>query len=161
MTTCGVKTIMLSKFSCKLNDIKTFPNFTSLCLVVFNFTSIFPSAMNFHGIFLLCHFIAFSLASSKSIAIENSSSEKSIVLSEIIAKYLINYFSVEETFVSIILAASNNDQLYFQNDLFAHLFKNPSINGFTHNVLNKMDVASRNHRNTINLIFIDDIKSLP
>lgn len=115
--------------------------------------------MNFYQIFLLLNFAACSIVLSEKFPLENVSN-KSVILSEIIAKYLTNYFSNEEIFVSIILSASKNDQIDFQKDFVIHLFENQLIKQFTHNILNRMDFEVRDHRNTINLILIDDSKSL-
>lgn len=92
--------------------------------------------------------------------IEQSDTEESVVLGEIITNYLIKYFSEDQIFVSIILLPSKKDRNNFEEDFFANLFDNPALTEFAHSTLNKLDNTIRGHRNAFNIIIVDGSESL-
>lgn len=109
-------------------------------------------------LFLLC--IKLSIALPSVFEIEQSQSDESVVLGEIITNYLIKYLSEDQIFVSIILPPSEKDPRNFEDDLFANLFDDPTLTQFAHNTLDELDYTIRGHRNAFNIILIDDSKSL-
>lgn len=84
----------------------------------------------------------------------------SCTLSKIIKQYLIKYFDDGENFISITPASSTKDHQYFQQDLLKHIFQHSKIRKFTHNILQNTGHFTRDEKNAINLIFIEDSKLL-
>lgn len=117
--------------------------------------------MNFLRILIICTIsIGFTLSSCNDFEIEQSNTDESVILGEIITNYLIKYFSDEQIYVSIVLAPSNFDQFNFQEDLFVNLFDNPKLTEFASNTLDRLDNTVQDHRNTFNMILVDDSESL-
>lgn len=117
--------------------------------------------MNIFRIFLLCSIsIGFALNSPENFEIEQSDTDESVILGEVITNYLIKYFSGVQMFVTIILGPSKIDQSNFQEDLFVNLFDDPQLAEFTSSTLDKLDNEVRDHRNAFNLILVDDSISL-
>lgn len=112
----------------------------------------------FLSFFILC--TGWAMALSRNFRIEQSDTEESVVLGEIITNYLIKYFSEDQIFVSIILTRSEKDQNNFEDDFFANLFDVPAMTEFAHNTLDKLDNTIRDHRNAFNIIIVDGSKSL-
>lgn len=100
------------------------------------------------------------MALPSSFRIEQSESDESVILGEIITNYLIKYCSEDEIFISIIFSPSERDQNNFEDDLFVNLFDDPALTEFAHNALDKLDNTIRDHRNAFNIIFVDSSKSL-
>lgn len=91
---------------------------------------------------------------------QESPSENSAVLSEILANYIVKYFGDEEIFLSIILGSSNNERNHFHTDLFYHLFDNPNLKEFPYNVLYSLGNVAGGKRSAFGLILIKDTDSL-
>lgn len=117
--------------------------------------------MNFFRILFICTIsIGVALRSHDNFKIEQSDTDESVILGEIITNYLIKYFSDEQIFVSIVLAPSKTDQSDFQEDLFVNLFDNPQLTEFAASTSDGLDCEVRDRRNAFNLILVDDSKSL-
>lgn len=118
--------------------------------------------MNFGIISILfVLYVSFVLGSRDNFVIEQSVSDETVILGEIITNYLIKYFSDAQIFVSFILAPSQNNQMDgLEEDFFENLFDDPILTKFACNILDKLDMAIHDHRNAFHMILIDDSKSL-
>ena len=117
--------------------------------------------MNFLRILLICTIsIGFALSSRSHFEIEQSNTDESVILGEIITNYLIKYFSDKQIYVSIVLAPSKFDKFNFQEDFFVNLFDNPQLTEFAFSNLDSLDNTVQDHRNAFNMIFVDDSESL-
>lgn len=101
--------------------------------------------------------VMIAFASYNKLSIDQSKTEKSMILSDIVTNYLIKYFDNEKTFVSIIYPASHKiEQKYFWHDFFHYLFDDPTFTRFDHNALHKLDDSIFNKRESFNIILIDE-----
>lgn len=116
--------------------------------------------MNFCILLFLTFTSGFAFITHNHFEIEQSKSDDSVILSEIISNYLTKYFRGSKIFIMIILAPSENDHRNFQEDFFGHLFENAVSNEFSSISLDRLDNAIHEHRNAFNIIFVDDSKSL-
>lgn len=93
--------------------------------------------------------------------LEQSVSDESFILADIISNFFRKYFQDGKLVISIILRPSSRTQGYFEEDIFYHLFKDPAMNRFAHKILNKLvDIVSYGG-DTLNLILINDARLLP
>lgn len=92
--------------------------------------------------------------------IEQSTTDESVVLGEIVTKFLIKYFSEETIFISVVLGPPKRCGFHFQDDFFNELFDNPTLAAFPHDVLDGIDQTALDKRNAFNLLVVEDSKSL-
>lgn len=97
--------------------------------------------------------------SSYNFVINQSISDESVILGEIITNYLVKYFSDDRVFVSIIFAPLKTQRNHFKEDFLLNLFDDPALNKFDHDILDRLD-TSIHYRHAFNIILIDDSKSL-
>lgn len=117
--------------------------------------------MNLFRYLLICATsIGFILSSRSYFEIEQSNTDDSVILGEIVTNYLIKYFRDEQIYVSIVLPPSKYDQFNFQEDLFVNLFDSPQLTEFASSTLERLDNTVQDHRNAFNMILIDDSESL-
>lgn len=104
--------------------------------------------------------VNFSVALKNNFEIKHSISNDSVILGEIIANFLINYFSNDQIFVSILLPLTEGHQQYFQEDLFDHLFYHPELTECSFCILNKMHNTTGGYENTLNIILVNNSLTL-
>lgn len=105
--------------------------------------------------------VAFATSSQHSFVIDQSATDESVVLGEILTNYFIKYFSDEQIFISIILPPSKKAKNHFSSDFFVELFDDPALAEFAYSTLDRLDDSIRDHRRSFNLIITDDWNSLP
>lgn len=110
--------------------------------------------MNLNNIFIIILFCHYTIQND--FIVNQSSTRDTLVLSEIITKYLTKYFSNEQIFLSIVIPPSEKLEDYFESDFFLELFDN--LPKFEHNILDKLD-TSIHQRHAFNLIMVDDCKT--
>lgn len=82
--------------------------------------------------------------------------DESIVLREIISKYIEKYFS-DNHLVSLIIFPSKTD---LNLNIFKNLFNIEASIEFNHSIPDKLDSTMRDNRNPLNLIVVDHCKQL-
>lgn len=92
--------------------------------------------------------------------IEQSSTDDSFILSEIITNFLLKYFSNEQIFISIVASPSQESNGLFQSDFFENLFDDPALEEFPYNILQQLDDSVYDYRNAFNIILIDSHETL-
>lgn len=92
--------------------------------------------------------------------IEQSSTDDSFILSEIITNFLLKYFSNEKIFISIVASPSQDSHDLFQSDFFENLFDDPALEEFPYNILQQLDDSVYDYRNAFNIILIDSHETL-
>lgn len=111
-------------------------------------------------ILFLIVFVKYAFGLTGDFKIQQNEISEQIILAEIITNYLIDYFSDEQIFLSMIIVPSERDQQYFHEDFFKDLFDHPTLTKFPHNILNYLDNRVRDHKSTFYMIFIDSSKSI-
>lgn len=109
-------------------------------------------------LFLVCQSNAFY--PHNNFEIKPLSDDDCVILSEILANYLIKYLNDDKFYISIIRGTSTNERIYFYDDFYYHLFHDPAMANFTYKNLAKLDGKTRGRRNAFCLLLIADIKSL-
>lgn len=110
-------------------------------------------------LFMFVTLLKYSMAHGN-FKIEQSFTDESYILSEIMTNYLLKYFYNDRIFISIVFSPSRNNRNLFQSNFLENLFNEPALTEFQRNILNKLDESTDNHRNAFNLISIDDYESL-
>lgn len=87
--------------------------------------------------------------------IQQTKSDSSKILSEIISNYIDKFFSEDQFFVSIILKSSKNDH-QFEEDFFVQLFNDLNHTEFAHNIIDQLENETYDNMNAFNLILVDD-----
>lgn len=118
--------------------------------------------MNLHIILtILLSSITFALSTPSAFDINQSTTNGSIILKNILTNYLRKYFSDEKMFVSIIIPSVNKQWNTSEADFFDNLFNDSILTDFSYNVLDTLNGSVCDNKNAFNLILVDDIKSLP
>lgn len=126
----------------------------------FGSTDCFSATMNIRIPLLFFIFCAsFALNSYNNFDIEQSKSDESVILGEILTNFFIKYISDEQIFIAIILEPLQKEQ-NFQQDLFVNLFDNAALTKFAFSISYALDEVIRGHRNAFNLILIENTKVL-
>lgn len=138
-------------------DIKRCPLIVSLkiyfyCFYFFNEIVMDPQMVCIF-IFLLS---GYAPVSGKEYTFNQSIPNESIFLSKIISKFTKKYISDDQLSISTTLAASNEDQRYFQDDVSRFISKR--LPHYTHNIFNNVNNPIFDRRNALNVILVEDIK---
>lgn len=83
-------------------------------------------------------------------------SGESAIVGKIISNYLERYFNDDKMFVSVIFVRSGNEQIPFRNDFSHNVINSVASAGFAYNIKNKLDNASYDNQNSLNLIIAHD-----
>lgn len=132
-------------------------NFSSVNFVPEVLTSLTMNIQTILFIFILR--MKFTVAPNK-FGIQQSLTDDSFILSEILTNFLLKYFSDEQIFISIIVSPSQVSHSLFQSDFFENLFDEPALSEFPYNILEQLDESVDDHRNAFNLILIDNHEML-
>lgn len=86
---------------------------------------------------------------------------KSVVLERIITNYLEKYFSHEKTFLSIVHCSSDDADSHLSTEFLFNLYNYPVFENISYSFLCMINGIVRYRGNTIYLIFIHNISTLP
>lgn len=113
--------------------------------------------MNLPVIFIIVFLCAGSVSCFQSdFDLTKPSSDKNIILRDILTNYLKKYFNDAKMFVSIILPSSEKAE----HDFLDVFLNDPRMQMFTFNILDKLDGIIHENRHAFNLIFAHDTDSL-
>lgn len=114
----------------------------------------------FVTVYFLILKVNFSVSLTNDFENENSISNDSVILGEIIANFLIKYFSNDQIFVSVLLPPSGGRQQYFQHDLFDHLFYHPGLTENSFCILDKVHTTTGGYEKILNIILVKNSSTL-
>lgn len=91
-----------------------------------------------------------------SFSIERPKANDTIMLGEIIINYIMNYFSEDVMFVSMIAKLSKSNQSHVNEEFINDLFSVLDQAEFAHNILDQLENVTHDNRNAFNLVVVDD-----
>lgn len=83
--------------------------------------------------------------------------DENVILREILNNFLKTYFRDDNIFVSLIILPSKWEK---NRDFFFGMFSKQASTEFSYNNLNKLDSLTRDNRNPLNIIVVDDSEQL-